>query len=79
MPVEMRSVKKMETNREKLHEMRKDMLRAQCAKCKRGDKMGPKSGCDVRKKLIIDDSAVAWKNQYLFFDDNGNCKMYQEA
>jgi len=77
MAVEMRN-KSIDPNRAELHAMRKDMLRRQCETCKIGDKMGPKSGCEIRKKLIIDDSQVAWKNKHLFFDDKGKCKMYKE-
>ena len=56
-----------------------DALRKQCEECKLGSKpIGPKSGCEVRKKLVIDQSEVAWKNKHLFFDANGNCKMLQK-
>lgn len=55
-----------------------DALRRQCDQCKLGAKpIGPKSGCEVRKKLVIDQSDVAWKNKHLFFDDKGMCKMAQ--
>ena len=63
---------------EERHQMEKDNLQKQCDTCKLGGNIGPRSGCEVRKKLIIDDSRVAWKNRYLFFDDNNQCKMYQE-
>ena len=56
-----------------------DALRRQCEECKLGKKpIGPKSGCEVRKKLIIDQSPVAWKHKHLFFDNKGKCKMFQE-
>ena len=55
-----------------------EQLRRQCKECKLGQKpIGPKSGCEVRKKLVIDQSDVAWKNKYLFFDDKGQCKMFR--
>lgn len=55
-----------------------DALRRQCEECKLGKKdVGPKSGCEVRKKLVIDQSEVAWKHKHLFFDKGGKCKMFQ--
>ena len=52
-------------------------LAEQCKDCKLGQKpIGPRSGCDVRKKLVIDDNPVAWKHKHLFFDRYGNCKMW---
>ena len=54
-------------------------LAEQCKDCKLGQKpIGPRSGCDVRKKLVIDDNPVAWKHIRLFVE-NGRCKMYKEA
>lgn len=56
-----------------------DSLRAQCETCALGKKaIGPRSGCDLRKKLIIDKSEVAWKHKHLFFDSHGKCKMWKE-
>jgi len=79
MTVEMqiKETKPVITNLE-AREMAKDALRRQCKECKLGDKMGPRSGCEVRKKLILDDNDVAWKNKHLFFDGNGKCKMYKD-
>lgn len=55
-----------------------DALRKQCEECKLGKKeIGPKSGCEVRKKLVIDQNDVAWKHKHLFFDRSGKCKMFQ--
>lgn len=55
-----------------------DALRKQCDECKLGKKpIGPKSGCEVRKKLVIDQSEVAWKNKHLFFDNKGTCKIFK--
>lgn len=53
-------------------------LKEQCDQCKLGDKpIGPKSGCEVKKKLVVDKSHVGWKHKHLFFDNLGTCKMYQ--
>lgn len=53
-----------------------DNLQRQCEKCMLGKKpIGPKSGCEVRKKLVVDQSEVAWKHEHLFIKD-GNCKMF---
>ena len=50
-----------------------------CATCKLGNvRLGPKSGCEVRKKLVLDLNPVAWKHIKLFVE-NGRCKMYKEA
>lgn len=55
-----------------------DRLKEQCEECKLGKKdIGPRSGCEIRKKLVIDQSEVAWKHKHLFFDGNGKCKMFQ--
>lgn len=55
-----------------------DNLKKQCEECKLGKKdIGPRSGCEVRKKLVIDQSEVAWKHKHLFFDDKGKCKMFK--
>ena len=55
-----------------------DALRRQCDECELGKKpIGPKSGCDVRKKLVIDQSEVAWKHKHLFFNNHGRCKMFR--
>lgn len=57
-----------------------DNLKKQCEECKLGKKdIGPRSGCEVRKKLVIDQNEVAWKYKHLFFDDKGKCKMFKPA
>lgn len=59
--------------------MKADKLDEQCKRCKLGDvKIGPKSGCEIRKKLVIDRSEVAWKHEHLFFDNKRRCKMFKE-
>jgi len=77
MPVEMR-VKEPKKDPKQKHEEEKDALRKQCETCKLNKDIGPRSGCEVKKKLVIDDSSVAWRNKYLFFDDENRCKMYSE-
>lgn len=65
---------------EAVRRMMKDVyaLKEQCDTCKLGKKeIGPRSGCDVKKKLVIDRSEVAWKHKHLFFKQNGECKMRQ--
>jgi len=53
-------------------------LKEQCDGCKLGTKpIGPRSGCEVKKKLVVDKSEVAWKHKHLFFDSYGNCKMFK--
>lgn len=55
-----------------------DALQAQCSICKLGKKkIGPKSGCDIRKKLVVDRNETAWRLEHLFFDDKGMCKMFK--
>ena len=45
--------------------------------CKLGQKpIGPRSGCDIHKKLITDRSEVAWKHIHLFLDNGGKCKSW---
>lgn len=53
-------------------------LADECKTCKLGQKpIGPRSGCDVRKKLVRDRNPVAWKHKHLFLDEHGGCKMWQ--
>lgn len=55
-----------------------DALKRQCDKCKIGKKkIGPKSGCDLRKKLIIEQSEIAWEHKKLFLNDKDKCTMFQ--
>ena len=55
-----------------------DSLKRQCDACKLGQKeIGPRSGCDIKKKLVVDQNEVAWKHKHLFFKPNGECKMRQ--
>lgn len=55
-----------------------DALSRQCKECKLGQKpIGPKSGCDVRKKLVVDGSEIGWKAKHLFLREDGTCKMFQ--
>ena len=49
----------------------------QCKTCKLGLKpIGPKSGCDIHKKLVTDRNQVAWKHIKLFLDGDGKCKSW---
>jgi len=56
-----------------------DRLNEQCSHCKKGGKIGPRSGCEVRKLLLIDRNKNAWKNKHMFLEDNGRCKLYDEV
>jgi len=55
-----------------------DALKEQCDRCKLGGKIGPRSGCEIRKKLIVDQNKAAWKHKHLFLTESGKCKMFQE-
>ena len=49
----------------------------QCKTCKLGQKpIGPKSGCDIHKKLVTDMNEVAWKHSHLFLDKDDKCKSW---
>lgn len=54
-------------------------IKDQCDKCKLGQKkIGPNSGCHIKKKLVVDQSTVAWKHKHLFLEDDWTCKMFQQ-
>ena len=53
-----------------------DKLNSYCMQCKLRRPDTPTKDCAVRIKLVVEDSNVAWRNKYLFFDDNGICKMF---
>lgn len=62
-------------SRENLEKMGE--IAEQCKTCKLGQKpIGPRSGCDIHKKLITDRSEVAWKHIHLFLGSNGGCKSW---
>lgn len=77
MAVEM-SVSKIPPSKEELHAKEVDALKEQCDTCKLYKKDNKHGGCEVRWKLVSQDSDVAWKKKTLFLDRNGNCKMYQK-
>lgn len=53
-------------------------LADQCKTCKQGQKpIGPRSGCDIRKKLVQDKNPIAWKHKRLFLEDSGKCKLWK--
>lgn len=55
-------------------------LEDQCKTCKLWQKpIGPRSGCDIHKKLITDRNEVAWKHLHLFLDVNGKCKNWKSC
>ena len=57
---------------------KEEYLIGQCRTCKIGQKpIGPKSGCDIHKKLITDRNEVAWKHIHLFLDDKGKCRSWK--
>ena len=54
-----------------------DRLASQCKHCKKGGKIGPKSGCQIRKVLLVDRDKNAWKNKQMFLTEQGGCKAYE--
>ena len=58
------------------HAREVDALKAQCETCKLWKPKTPTKDCDIRRKLVKDDSPVAWKHRHLFLTGN-KCKMYQ--
>ena len=80
MPVEMKMTPKpdAEDRPEVRHARKVDNLKEQCKTCKLWKPKTPTKDCDIRRKLVTDDSEVAWKHRHLFFTGN-RCKMYKEA
>lgn len=71
----------MKIHKEKLspaeeHAREVDRLKLQCDVCRLYKPNNVHGGCEVRYKLVSQDSPVAWKNRHLFFRDNGDCKMF---
>lgn len=56
-----------------------DNLKRQCSTCKKGGKIGPRSGCQIKKILLIDRDKNAWKNKSMFLTEQGECKAYIKA
>jgi len=54
-----------------------EFSRENCEDCRLGGPLGPRSGCDIRKKLVVDLNDVAWKHVHLFVSDTGMCKMWK--
>lgn len=54
-----------------------DALKEQCGICKLYKPSTPTKDCDVRRKLVKEDSPVAWKHKHLFLHTNGHCKMHR--
>ena len=55
-------------------------LADQCKECKLRRPNTPTKDCNIHKKLVVDDSPVAWKHKHLFFVNKGGvqmCKMFQ--
>ena len=59
------------------HAREVDALREQCDKCKLYRPSTPTKDCDVRRKLVKEDSEIAWKHKHLFMHSNGHCKMFK--
>ena len=54
-----------------------DALNEQCHKCKLRRPDTPTKDCNIRRKLITEQSPVAWKHKHLFFVQGNKCKMFQ--
>ena len=53
-----------------------DRLNDMCHACKLRRPETPTKDCNIRRKLIVEQSPVAWKHKHLFFV-NGKCKMFK--
>jgi hypothetical protein len=63
---------KKKRHREELYD-----LAEQCKKCRFRRKDAPTKDCEIHRKLVVDDSPVAWKHKKLFMPDGRHCKMFQ--
>lgn len=75
-PAEIRITPANNTPKER-HAREVENLAAQCNRCKLWKPKTPTKDCDVRRKLVTQDSEVAWKHRHLFFNGN-KCKMFKE-
>ena len=79
MAIEMKTTKipTAEDTLEQLHARAVDRVRMQCAICKRNKPDTPTKDCDIKVKLVVKDSDVAWKHKHLFLTLQGECKMFK--
>lgn len=76
MPVKM-STSEIKMSKAEIHAKDVDALKAQCDNCKRYKPDNVHGGCEIRYKLIVEDSNVAWKHKQLFFNFPGmKCKQF---
>lgn len=69
-----------EKTREQIHKEELYDLAEQCKLCRLRRKDAPTKDCNIHRKLVVDDSPVAWKHKHLFFENKGGvqmCKMFQ--
>lgn len=62
---------------EQLHAWEVDALKQQCSICKLSRPKTPTKDCDIKIKLTVTDSDVAWKHKHLFLHTDGHCKMFK--
>lgn len=65
-------------NKETRHAREIDWLNEQCNRCKLKKPNTPTKDCQVRVKMIVEDSELYWKKKHLFMDRH-RCKMFKEA
>lgn len=68
--------KKRTLTPEEQHALEIDNLRQQCAVCSLNKPKTPTKDCDIKIKLTVNDSSVAWKHKHLFFNGQ-HCKMFK--
>ena len=55
-----------------------DNLSRQCDTCILGNKkIGIKSGCDIKRQLVIKKFDTSWERSDTFLNQDGTCKLYQ--
>lgn len=68
------------TAAEKKHRQELYDLAEQCKECRFRRKDAPTKDCNIHRKLVVDDSPIAWKHKQLFLVVKGGvqmCKMFQ--
>lgn len=73
-----RKIPSEEDNLEVKHARELDALRQQCDICKLNKPKTPTKDCDIKIKLVINDSKVGWKHKHLFLHTDGHCKMFKQ-
>ena len=66
-------------SKEQKHKAELYDLAEQCKRCRFRRPKTPTKDCQIHRKLVVDDSPIAWKHKKLFMPDGRHCKQFQEG